>query len=44
MIKPVTTSQLASLNLSPEVKRALYKVADVLPAISNAVYIEAAKS
>ena len=44
MIKPVTTSQLASLNLSAEVKRALYKVADVLPAISNAVYIEAAKS
>jgi SAM-dependent methyltransferase len=41
-MKPVTTGQLGSLNLSPDVKLALYKVADALPAISNAVYIEAA--
>jgi 2-polyprenyl-3-methyl-5-hydroxy-6-metoxy-1,4-benzoquinol methylase len=44
MMKPVTTSQLGSLNLSPEVEQALYKVADRLPAISNAMYIEAATS
>jgi len=44
MMKPVTTNQLALLNLSPELKRALYRVADGLPAISNAFYIEAAMS
>ena len=41
MMKPVTTGQLGSLNLSPEIKYALYRVADGLPAISNALYIEA---
>ena len=44
MMKPVTTKQLALLNFSPELNRALYKVADGLPAISNALYIEAAMS
>jgi SAM-dependent methyltransferase len=42
MLKPVTTRQLAALDLSPEVQQALYRVADDLPAISNALYIEAA--
>lgn len=44
MIKPVTTDQLRLLDLPPEVGNALFKVADGLPAISNAVYIEAATS
>jgi 2-polyprenyl-3-methyl-5-hydroxy-6-metoxy-1,4-benzoquinol methylase len=44
MMKPVTTSQLAALNLAPEVMRALYLVADGLPAISNGMYIEATTS
>ena len=44
MMKPVTTRQLGSLNLSPEVVRALYTVADGLPAIANGLYIEAAMS
>jgi SAM-dependent methyltransferase len=42
MLKPVTTGQLESLGLSTEVKRALYRVADALPDISNALYLEAA--
>jgi len=42
MMKPVTTSQLAALNLVPAIKRALFDVADSLPAISNSLYIEAA--
>lgn len=41
MMKPVTTRQLGALQLSSEVMQALYKVADGLPAISNALYIEA---
>ncbi len=44
LMKPVTTGQLRLLEMLPEVKHALYKVADGLPAISNAVYIEAATS
>jgi SAM-dependent methyltransferase len=44
MMKPVTTRQLSSLSLSSSVTRALYKVADGLPEISNGVYIEAAMS
>lgn len=42
MMKPVTTAQLRSLNLRPEVVRALYTVADGLPTISNGIYLEAA--
>lgn len=41
MMKPVTTQQLASLQLNPDVVRALYRVADGLPAISNGIYVEA---
>jgi SAM-dependent methyltransferase len=41
MMKPVTTGQLAALNLSDDVLRALFAVADALPSISNALYIEA---
>jgi SAM-dependent methyltransferase len=41
MMKPVTTHQLAALDLAPEIVRAMYAVADGLPSISNAVYIEA---
>jgi SAM-dependent methyltransferase len=42
MMKPVTTGQLARLELAPAVARALYTVADDFPAIANAMYIEAA--
>lgn len=41
MLKPVTTRQLGALGFSPEVKQALFKVADDLPSISNALYLEA---
>jgi SAM-dependent methyltransferase len=40
MLKPVTTAQLAALDLPAQVIRALYGVADSLPAISNALYLE----
>jgi SAM-dependent methyltransferase len=42
MLKPVTTSQLAALNLSESVMTALCKVADTLPDVANAMYIEVA--
>lgn len=42
MLKPVTTAQLAALGLKPEVKEALFSVADGLPAIANSLYLEAA--
>jgi len=42
MMKPVTTRQLDALHLSDDVRGALFAVADELPAISNALYIEAA--
>ena len=41
MMKPVTTRQLSALNLSADVREALFKVADDLPAISNSLYLEA---
>jgi SAM-dependent methyltransferase len=44
MMKPVTTGQLRALKLSAAVTQALYEVADDLPAISNALYIEAVLS
>ena len=42
MMKPVTTRQLSALALPARVREALFKVADDLPAISNALYLEAA--
>lgn len=42
MLKPVTTSQLASLHVSESVMKALCNVADALPDIANGMYIEAA--
>jgi trans-aconitate methyltransferase len=43
MVKPVTTSQLAALRLSPAVIDALFQVGVGLPAISNAIYVEATR-
>jgi 2-polyprenyl-3-methyl-5-hydroxy-6-metoxy-1,4-benzoquinol methylase len=42
MLKPVTTSQLAALNLPESVMTALCKVGDALPDVANGMYIEAA--
>jgi SAM-dependent methyltransferase len=42
MLKPVTTTQLASLNLPESIMMALCTVADTLPDIANGMYIEAA--
>ncbi len=42
MMKPFTTGQLGALRLSQEVYQALFVVADDLPEVSNALYLEAA--
>lgn len=42
-LKPLTTAQLASLALSPEVRRAFYDVGVEHPDICNAIYLEAAR-
>jgi hypothetical protein len=42
MLKPVTTSQLAALNMPESVMAALCKVGDTLPDVANGMYIEAA--
>lgn len=39
-LKPVTTAQLASLQLSEAVREGLFRVAKRLPAIANAIYLE----
>jgi SAM-dependent methyltransferase len=41
LLKPFTTGQLNTLNLSPNVWRALLEVSAEYPAISNAIYLEA---
>lgn len=41
LVKPLTTAQLGQLSLSPEVHRAFDAVATSLPALSNAIFIEA---
>ncbi len=43
MVKPVTTHQLASLQLAPAVIDALFQVGIELPAIANAIYVEATR-
>jgi SAM-dependent methyltransferase len=40
-LKPFTTSQLSSLDLSPPIWQALLKVSTGYPEISNAIYVEA---
>jgi SAM-dependent methyltransferase len=42
-LKCLTTAQLRSLRLPPEVLRAFCSVATELPAVSNAIYVEAAR-
>lgn len=41
MLKPLTTAQLASMNLSPEIVRAMDEVGFDLPDICNAIFLEA---
>jgi SAM-dependent methyltransferase len=42
-LKPLTTAQLRSLDLSPEVRRAFYEVGIEHPDLCNAIYLEAAR-
>jgi SAM-dependent methyltransferase len=41
MLKPLTTAQLASMNFSPEILRAMDEVGFDLPDICNAIFLEA---
>jgi len=43
MLKPITTGQLAALALPPAVLDALFQVGVELPAIANAIYVEATR-
>ncbi|MFQ5645764.1 MAG: methyltransferase domain-containing protein, partial [bacterium] len=40
-LKPFSTSQLQTLNLSPEVQQALLTIGSTFPDICNSIYIEA---
>lgn len=42
-LKPLTTAQLGSLALSPEVRRAFYEVGVDHPDLCNAIYVEASR-
>ncbi len=43
MVKPVTTAQIAALKFPPSVIDALFQVGVGLPAIANAIYVEATR-